>query len=242
MSQGALLTVILLLSSGPNGYIWILNSITDFLLLVWFYWYCRNVGRMNFMQPRRFFLLPQKAFASFPVNLGIISSVLLAFNMFFFRIPGLVVTANNMPLNGSNQLNTYTNALIVVTMSILSIAAFALYWSTSNLLFHKDLTKCPDNYYAIHDPITNMVASSAMIEGSLDILSATSLMSLATEGLPISLIWTVAIFSVFECFNSCQCFCLQTLLSKGTKNSPRELVQWKAYLVSIIVYMWLLFI
>lgn len=188
------------------------------------------------MQPSRFFLLPQKAFPFFPVNLGIISSFLLAFNMFFFRIPGLVVTANNMPLNGSGLLNTYTNALIVVTMSILTISAFALYWSTSNLLFHKELTKCPDNYYAIHDPITNMVASAAMVEGSLDILSATSLMSLATDGLPTSLVWTVAVFSVLECFNACQCFSIQTLLSKGTKNSPKELVQWKAYLVRSFYY------
>jgi hypothetical protein len=47
LAQGGLLTVILILSSGPNGYVWILNSITDFLLVLWFYLFCRNVARCN---------------------------------------------------------------------------------------------------------------------------------------------------------------------------------------------------
>jgi hypothetical protein len=40
------------------------------------------------------------------------------------------------------------------------------------------------SYNAIHDPTINMVATATMIEGSLDVLSCTTLLHLATLQLP----------------------------------------------------------
>jgi hypothetical protein len=67
-----------------------------------------------------------------------------------------------------------------------------------------------------------------MIEGALDVLSCTALMQLATAGLSDAVNWLIAIFSVLELFNACQCFGLQTLLSGGVNDTPLDLVRWKA--------------
>ena len=82
------------------------------------------------------------------------------------------------------------------------------------------------SYNAIHDPTISMVALSIQIEGALDILSATQLMSLAqnTSTLPASILGACMIFSLLELLNAAQSFALQIILSGGHDYTPSDLV------------------
>ena len=72
-----------------------------------------------------------------------------------------------------------------------------------------------------------MVSTATMIEGSLDILSCSTLMALAASDLPDSVNAAVVIFSLLELVNACQSFALQVLLSGGHDDTPLDLVKWK---------------
>ena len=72
-----------------------------------------------------------------------------------------------------------------------------------------------------------MVATATMIEGSLDVLSCSTLMQLASLNLPYSINVAIVIFSLLELVNACQSFALQALLSGGHDDTPLDLVKWK---------------
>lgn len=86
------------------------------------------------------------------------------------------------------------------------------------------------SYNAIHDPTIKMVAMSIQIEGSLDILSCTTLMALASLKLPPAVNGIVVIFCLLEIFNAYQSFGLQIILSGGHDDTPGDLVKWKSFL------------
>lgn len=74
-----------------------------------------------------------------------------------------------------------------------------------------------------------MVGLSSQIEGALDILSCATLMQLAVLQLPPDVNGAVILFCLLEVANSLQSFSLLVILS-GEKDSPLELVRWKATL------------
>ncbi len=75
-----------------------------------------------------------------------------------------------------------------------------------------------------------MVASAAVVEGALDILSCTSLMQLASYDLSPSMRGAIALFSILELVNAFQSFAFQMILSGGHDDTPMDLVRWKSYL------------
>ena len=95
------------------------------------------------------------------------------------------------------------------------------------LLFISFLFYGINSYNAIHDPTIGMVSTATMIEGSLDVLSCSTLMALAAADLPMSVNGAIVIFSLLELVNACQSFALQALLSGGHDDTPLDLVKWK---------------
>lgn len=69
-----------------------------------------------------------------------------------------------------------------------------------------------------------------MVEGALDIVSCSSLLSLAMEDLPDDVNGFIVLFSFCEIANACQGFALQVLLSGGHDDTPGDLVKWRAKL------------
>ena len=85
-------------------------------------------------------------------------------------------------------------------------------YSDCSILFHSILTVLlikTRSYNGIHDPTISMVATSTMIEGSLDVLSCATLMQLASIGLPASVNGAIVFFALLELVNACQSFALQ---------------------------------
>lgn len=71
-----------------------------------------------------------------------------------------------------------------------------------------------NSYNAIHDPVISMVAISTMTEGTMDVLSAATLMQLAEETeLSTTMDGAIVMFCLLEIFNACQSFALQCILS-----------------------------
>jgi hypothetical protein len=75
-----------------------------------------------------------------------------------------------------------------------------------------------------------MVSIATMTEGSLDVLSCTTLIALATYNLPPEVNGFIILVSLLEIINACQCFALQCLLSGGHDDTPLDLVRWNGYL------------
>ena len=86
------------------------------------------------------------------------------------------------------------------------------------------------SYNAIHDPTITLVSVDAMVEGALDVVSASSLLSLAINHLPDRVNGAIILFTYFELINACSSFAFQALLSGGTDDTPAHLVGWQAKL------------
>jgi hypothetical protein len=86
------------------------------------------------------------------------------------------------------------------------------------------------SFNAIHDPAIQMMATSTMTEGALDVLSCATLMQLAQNNLPPQMNGAVVLFCILEIFNACQSFALQVSLSGGHDDTPLDLVRWNAFL------------
>jgi len=135
-----------------------------------------------------------------------------------------------MATASSGLLWTYTNAMLIVALSVLTIGLCGMYWYISYMLFNKEFTASPGNYQAIHDPLIGMVAMATQIEGAMDVLSAVTLMQVAEYNLPDSVNGAVQLFILLEMANACVSFSLQALLGGGTDDTPKDLVRWKAIL------------
>jgi hypothetical protein len=132
--------------------------------------------------------------------------------------------------NDANGTYRYDNAMLLVQLSIAPMLCYSLYWSISLMLFRKEFTASPGNYNAIHDPMIDMVSSSIMIEGAIDVISAAAFMNLARNDLPSDMNNLVLACALLEIWNACQSFALQALLSGGVDDTPVDLVRWKAKL------------
>jgi hypothetical protein len=69
-----------------------------------------------------------------------------------------------------------------------------------------------------------------MIEGALDVVSCSSLLSLAVDELPRHINGAIIFFSYLEILNACLSFAFQALLSGGHEDTPAHLVSWRAKL------------
>jgi hypothetical protein len=154
----------------------------------------------------------------------------MVINLYAVRIPVIFYNYSNMAPLHSGLLYTYDNALLIIDFGVVVIGCCAMYWSLAFMVFRSEFTASPGNYNAIHDPTIWTVAMSTQIEGSLDILSCTSLLSLASAGLLPSTQGVIVLFSLLEIVNACQSFGLQTVLSGGYDDTPVDLVRWKSYL------------
>lgn len=65
----------------------------------------------------------------------------MAVSLLFGRIPALYYNYNNMA--SATVLWTYPNALLLVSLAILPIAFYSMYWSTGYMLFRKEFTAVP---------------------------------------------------------------------------------------------------
>jgi hypothetical protein len=170
-------------------------------------------------------LLPQKGFVIFPSRLIGVTSGLLMISLFIARVPAIYEMFEAGDRGGFTIL---TNATLVISLSIVTITALGLYLSNTHMIFEREFTIAPGNYHAIHDPTISMVCTATMVEGSLDVLSASTLVGLASFGLPEVVNRAVQFFALLEIANACQCFALQALLSGGHNDTPGDLVKWKA--------------
>ena len=83
----------------------------------------------------------------FPGRLGMVTSSLLMFSMYAFRLPALYMSFNQLTaLHAQDPSSglTYYDALFIIQISTVTIACNALFWSVACLLFNADFTACPD--------------------------------------------------------------------------------------------------
>lgn len=139
--QGCLLSVICSKVT-QESYRWIANFGFDVLLAVLFYYYCENCHIKLAIEPRHF-MLPQHSYVIFPSKLAVFFAGIMSANMFVARVPVLYSSALSMAPEGSGELWTYANALLVVMLSVITIGSGAMYWYLSHLLFNKEFTACP---------------------------------------------------------------------------------------------------
>ena len=148
--------------------------------------------------------------------------------MYIARIPGVYYSENEADPEGESW--SYNNALLIVSISVIPLACYGGFWATSYMMYHPEFTAAPGNYNAIHDPIITLVSVATMVEGALDVVSCSSLLSLAAEELPERVNGAIVFFAYLEIVNACQSFAFQALLSGGHKDTPAHLIQWRAKL------------
>jgi hypothetical protein len=195
---------------------WICNVGTDIICMGLFFIFCRNVHK-----PDKHILFPKKMAAYL--------SVLLTLNLFIARVPAIYLNVDKMEADGEDW--SFQNALLIILVSIIPISTFGLFLSLSNMVYHSEFTTCPGNktgtiasYNGIHDPSITLVSVQTMLEGALDIVSCSALVSFALEDLPSYLDWIIIIFAFLEIINACQCFVLQVVLAGGHGDTPADLV------------------
>jgi hypothetical protein len=195
--------------------VWILNVACDFILAIVFLIVCQNVYNKN-------------RWIVFPLKLALGLGCVLAINMYIARIPGIFDSEDRSDAEGESW--SYNNALLIVSVSVVPMACYGAFWATSYMLFFPEFTAAPGNYNAIHDPIITLVSVATMVEGALDVVSCSSLLSLAVNRLPRHINGAIVLFAYLEIVNACQSFAFQALLSGGHKDTPADLVQWRAKL------------
>ena len=154
--EGCLLSVVCSHVTAES-WAWIGNFVVDILLCAAFFFFCQNCHH-KIAHERRAWYLPQFSHVIFPVNLAIGISVGMAANLFIARLPTIYAHADSMaPEGGSGGdsgggsggggdggvLWTYSHALLVVMLSVVTIGTGGFYWYLSHMLFHKEFTASP---------------------------------------------------------------------------------------------------
>ena len=228
--QGAIMSVILIQVTGARLK-WLANIGFDFFLVIVFLVYCRKVHIQNSSLPPQCFLVPSKGYHIFPWNFTFLLSFVMFLNLFIARVPLIYYSFDTLNEAVTDaKLWTYNDALLVVNLSVITFILGSSFWSICYMMFRKEFTACPGDYNAIHDPTINMVVSASVVEGALDVLSATSLMQLASYPLPTATKGFVALFILLELINAFQSFAFQIVLSGGHDDTPMDLVKWKSKL------------
>eukprot|EP01040_Poterioochromonas_malhamensis_P016140 gene16140-18251_t len=215
---------IIVINTAVDSTKWVANLVFDIILCLIFIIYCRNIHTKSETNDPKWFFIPKDRFFSFPFSLAAWLGAFMAFSLLGARIPGIYYNYSDMASSG--VIWTYSNALLCISLSVIPIAFYNLYWSTGYMLFRKEFTAVPGNYNAIHDPAIQMMATSTMTEGALDVLSCATLMELAENNLPASVNGAIVLFCILEIFNACQSFALQVTLSGGHDDTPLDLVRW----------------
>ena len=223
-----------------DSYKWTANIASDFVLaFIFFYYYKFSYIRREHQESRSSWLAwtdmgswvqRLQGYVIFPGRDAAILGGLLSINMVCARIPALYYHANEFESGDTDNKWSYDNAMLMVQLTIAPIFFYAMYWSISLMLFRKEFTASPGNYNAIHDPMIDMVATSIMIEGAIDVISAAAFMTLAQSDLPADIDSLILTCALMEIWNACQSFALQAVLSGGVDDTPVDLVRWKAKL------------
>jgi hypothetical protein len=221
----------LYLAEATGNNLWYTSSLFDFVLCALFMTYCDRAYRRDSSLLPKAWYLPQDGHVIFPKKLGAGFSIVLAANLYLVRIPAIYNNYHNFYPDDSGETATYTNALVTLSLSILVIGAFGMFWYLSNMMFHRDFTASPGDYNSIHDPLINMVSMTTQIEGAMDVLSCIVLMQLAAYRIPDpNMNNAIIMFALFEILNSCICFAMQAFLSSGADDTPKDLIRIKAYM------------
>jgi hypothetical protein len=69
--------------------------------------------------------------------MGSVFGALLVISLLGARIPAVYYNYSNM------SLDDYNHALLLVSLSIIPIGLYSLYWSTGYMLFRKEFTAVP---------------------------------------------------------------------------------------------------
>ena len=224
--ESAVLSAFVLETGTGDPRLWALNLLIDAILIIFFLVYLSRIHvKSTHEQPNC--LLPQHGFVIFPVRLVAIVSSLLMCSLFLGRVPAIYKIFEDRHRVATPPW-TLDNATLVLSLSVATITSLGLFLSDAYMLFEKEFTAAPDNFHAIHDPTISMVCTATMVEGCLDVLSASTLLALANFGLPSDVNGAVQLFILLELANACQCFALQALLSGGHNDTPGDLVKWKA--------------
>lgn len=210
---------------------WYASSLFDFVLCALFMVYCDRAYRKDTSMLPKAWYWPQDGHVIFPKKLGAAFSIILAANLYMVRIPAIYNNYHNFYPPESGETATYTNALVTLSLSVLVIGAFSMFWYLSNMMFHREFTASPGDYNSIHDPLINMVSMTTQIEGAMDVLSCIVLMQLAAYHIPDrDMNNAIIMFSLFEILNACICFAMQAFLSSGADDTPKDLIKIKAYM------------
>ncbi len=88
-------------------------------------------------------LYPKKSFVGFPMYFGAVLGTFMAIGLVGGRIPAIYYNYSAMDNNTSSSLTTYNNALLLVSLCVLPIALYGLFWGTAYMLFRKEFTAAP---------------------------------------------------------------------------------------------------
>lgn len=84
-----------------------------------------------------------QTFILFPLQRAGLLGALLVVNLYAARVPSLYTHYSDMSTNAQDTW-TYSNAMLIVLVSILPISLYALFWSVANMLYHAEFTSCPE--------------------------------------------------------------------------------------------------
>lgn len=77
----------------------------------------------------------------FPLKIALGLGAILVVNMYVARIVGIFSSADMADPQGDSW--SYNNALLVVSISVVPIASYGLFWSTSFMIFYPEFTAAP---------------------------------------------------------------------------------------------------
>ena len=77
----------------------------------------------------------------FPGKYGAFLGVLLCINFYIARIPAIFNSEASAEPNGQSW--SYNNALLLVSVSVIPIACYGLFWSTCYMTYFPEFTAAP---------------------------------------------------------------------------------------------------
>lgn len=124
-----------------DGLMWVANMVFDVLLCLFFVFYSSCIHcKADHHDPTQW-LLPRKAFFTFPAYMGFVLGFLLSVSLFAFRIPAIYYAYDK--LSASDAVVSYDNTSLLIVLTILPIAFYSSYWSIGYMLFRKEFTASP---------------------------------------------------------------------------------------------------
>jgi hypothetical protein len=88
-------------------------------------------------------LKPKASFVSFPSAFGGILGGIMIASFLGGRIPALYYNYGRMLDSPAGSFATYNNALLLVSISMVPIAMYAMFWAVAYMIYRKEFTAAP---------------------------------------------------------------------------------------------------